>query len=445
MASATAAVPGALLTRPLGFATRRASLCHQFLTLFLAVPPEMPELGARIGVLRRRANARAAAHLIDDLAARIEGCPEGESERRAWRDGIRERLQQFGHERLGWPDGYRRLLLGDAFFDSSIAFAREARAFNPRFTFEQLGQALRNVWIGNCLQMLLDQRVELRPGLSAYSMLYPVTDNWLDDPDVSSDLKRSFNERFGKRLAGQPVRGVDELDAAVNRLVTRIEQEFPRDDFPCVYASLLAIHDGQMRSLDQHGGAELTDAELLSISVGKGGSSVSADLHLVTRFADPADERFAFGYGVFLQLLDDLQDVEVDRAAGHETLFTRASRRGTLDQLTARLARFIDAVLADERFAGPEFADRIDLIRRNCRALLVGSVADHAKRFSRRFRRHLARQWPLSLRAQPKLRRRAIRRWSEVQSRVDVNGRIAEYLDGGRDGQSGVQATPDWS
>ena len=101
--------------------------------------------------------------------------------------------------------------------------------------------------------MLLDRPVELRPGLFAYSMLYPVTDNWLDDPEVSTSAKRSFNERFGRRLAGLPVSPADERDAAVGRLVERIEDEWPRDRFPSVYASLLAIHDGQMRSLAQQG------------------------------------------------------------------------------------------------------------------------------------------------------------------------------------------------
>lgn len=429
MASASAAAPAALLDHPSDFAARRASLRHEILALWNATPPEMPQLGPRVGFLRQRSTARAAARLIDDVIGEIEHVPDGEPDRRAWRDGLRERLQRFGHERLGWPEGYRRLLLGDAFYESSVAFAREARAFNPGFTFEQLGQALRNVWIGNSLQMLLDRPVRLRPGLSAYSMLYPVTDNWLDDPGVPKDLKRSFNERFGRRLAGLPVRVHGERDADVCRLVDRIEEEFPRDAFPAVYASLLAIHAGQIRSLDQHAGRDLTDADLLSISVDKGGSSVSADLHLVTRRAEPAEERFAFGYGVFLQLLDDLQDVETDCAAGHETLFTRAARRGPLDALTARLARFIDAVLAGERFAGPEFADRIDLIRRNCRALLVGSVGEHPTRFTRRFRRHLARQCPVSFRAQRRLRRRAMRRWTALQSRVDVSGRIAEFLD----------------
>ncbi len=386
----------------------------------------MPQLDPEIGLIRKHSNARAAARLIDEIASRIGELPPGEPPGQAWRDGIRARLLAFGHERLGWPEGYRNLLFGDAFYESTVAFTREACAFDPRFTIEDLGQALRNVWIGNCLQMLLDQPVELRPGLFAYSMLYPVTDNLLDDPAVSRSVKRAFNDRFRRRLTGLPVTAENEHDAAVSSLVDRIEQEFPRRRFPSVYSSLLAIHAAQIRSLDQHDGSRLTDAELASISFEKGGSSVLADLHLVCPAAGPAHERFAFGFGVFLQLLDDLEDVEADRELRHETLFTRAARTGPLDGMTARLARYIDRVLSLEgSFDGPGFGDRRDLIRRNCRALLVGSVAEHRKRFTRRFRRRLERQWPVSFRAYRGLRRRALRRWRDLQRQGDVTRRIA--------------------
>jgi hypothetical protein len=391
----------------------------EFLTLWDATPSEMPEIGPRVGILRQRSTARAASRLIDDLAAGIERLPRRGPERRAWREHVRERLQQFGHDRLGWPEGYRRLLFGDRFYESAVAFTREARAFAPRLSLEHVGQALRNVWIGNSFQMLLDRPVELRPGLFAYSMLYPVTDNWLDDPAVSADAKRRFNERLGRRLAGLPVRPADAREAAVGRLVERIEQEFPRDRFPSVYASLLAIHEGQMRSLAQQDGSGLAEADLLDISFRKGGSSVAADLYLVTDVAQPLEERFAFGYGVCLQLLDDLQDVEADLAAGHETLFTRATRQGSLDESAARLGCFLDTVLLRNGcFDGPAFADRLDLIRRNCLALLVGSVAETPNRFSRRFRRDVERQSPVSLRARRRLRRRALVRWSRAQATV---------------------------
>jgi hypothetical protein len=427
----------ALVAEPLGVATpevglksRVASLRDHHERVWATTPAELPTLGAATGFLRHLANARAAKQLIDELAAEVDQVPEDASERRAWQAGIRERLQDFGAARLGWPAGYRRLLFGADYFAAAVGFAREARASHPELALASLWQALRNVLIGNSLQMLLDRRIAVGQGLFAYSMLYPLTDNLLDDPRVAGGDKRSFNERFGRRLAGLPVRACGPSDASVFKLVGRIEEEFPRGRFEDVYASLLAIHRAQVRSLAQQAEARLTDDEILTITCEKGGTSVLADLYLVCGRASEAEERFAFGYGVFLQLLDDLQDVGTDLEAGHETLFTRASRRGPLDSPTARLARFIDSVLdAEDTLQGPADAERLDLIRRNCRTLLVGAVFDHADRFTRRFRRDIERQWPFSARAVRRLSRRAERRGRDAVAEFQRRTGAVSLLD----------------
>jgi len=389
---------------------RVAALRDEHVRLWADTPAVMPDLGPPVGWLRHLSNERAARRLVDTLAVEVEHLPEVEGERRAWRQAVRERLQAFGEERLSWPAGYRRLLFADEFFAASTAFAREARAFASDLRLEDLGQALRNVWIGNSLQMRLGLPIDVASGLFAYSMLYPLTDNLLDDPALDGRAKRAFNERFGRRLQGLAVRPAGASEAAVFELVRRIEEEFPRDAFPDVHESLLAIHGGQVRSLGQQDDPRLSDGEILEISFEKGGSSVLADLFLVAGAARPDDERFAFAYGTFLQLLDDLQDVEADLEAGHQTIFTRAARRGVLDALAARLGSFIDRVLDAEPLASAEAADRRDLIRRNCRMLLVGAMAEQPRRFSRRFRRTVERRWPFTLGAMRRLRRRGERR-----------------------------------
>jgi hypothetical protein len=212
--------------------------------------------------------------------------------------------------------------------------------------------------------------------------------------------------------------------------VARIEEEFPRASFGDVYESLLAIHRAQGRSLLQQDEPRLPDDEILAISCEKGGTSVLADLYLVCGRASTPEEGFAFGYGVFLQLLDDLQDVGPDLEAGHQTLFTRAARRGPLDGPTARLARLIGRVLEGaDVVAGPACADRRDLIRRNCLTLLVGAVSEQPARFTRRFRRAIERQWPLSLRAMRRLRRRAERRGREASASLRRRAGASSLLD----------------
>jgi len=389
------------------FERRIGELCRSFVRLWNRAPAGMPALGPRAAPWRQWAAAREARRVIDRVAAEIGLGWISSNDWNARRAELRRLIEQFGRERLGWPDAYCRLVVDEEMYAAAIGVFSEARAFDRRIPSDELWQALRNVWVGNSLQLLVDVPVELRPGLFAYSMLYPVTDNLLDDPQVPLARKRRFNERLGLRLAGCAVAAEDEREAQAHRLVERIESDWPRERFPCVYASLLAIHEGQSRSLEQHGGGHLDDLELLRISVRKGGTSVLADLFLVAGTADESQMRVAFGYGVVLQLLDDLQDVDADIAAGHETVFTRAARRGWLDGPAMRLAWLIEALRAEaDRVAAGEWSG---LVHRHCRAMLVDCIAVQHGRFSRAFLRRVARQWPVSLRAHRRLRHRAMK------------------------------------
>jgi len=389
---------------------------------------ELPRLGPEITRWRQWRNGTATSRLIDEIARRVDEHPE-QTEQRAWRDGLRTTLQDFGERRFGWPDGYRRLLFGDAFYESSVAFARQARAFDPSLPLDDLWQAMRNVWIGNNLQMLFGLPVRLNQGLFAYSMLYPVTDNVLDAQDRSPASKRAFNDRLGLRLHGTRVMATDASESNAFNLVGQIEEEFPRCRYTDVWDSILAIHRGQIDSLRQQG-RPLPETELFEISFAKGGASVLADLYLVRGAATMAQERFAFGYGVFLQLLDDLQDVTTDSAAGHHTLFTLAAEAGRLDDLTTRLMNFIDVVLDRERAgARAETSDCLDLVRRNCHCMLAAVISAQPSMFSRRFWRSVERQWPLSFRAMRRLRRRAQQRFQSTSQRLQTRRGVSSPLE----------------
>jgi len=415
---------------------RASSLCDRLTPLrdecldaWRSTRSELPRLGPEITRWRQWRNGTATSSLIDEIAFRVDEHPEQTTEQPAWREGLRATLQDFGEHHFGWPDGYRRLLFGDAFYESSVAFARQARAFDPSLRLDDLWQAMRNVWIGNNLQMLFGVPLRLTQGLFAYSMLYPVTDNVLDAPNRSADDKRAFNDRLGKRLRGHHVMARDGSESSASALVGQIEEQFPRYQYPDVWESILAIHRGQIDSLRQQG-RRLQDVEACVISFAKGGASVLADLYLIAGNPTEAQERFAFGYGVFLQLLDDLQDVTTDLAAGHHTLFTLAAETQTLDELTTRLMAFIDVVLDRERAgASAETNDCLDLIRRNCHCMLAAVMSAQPALFSRRFRRSVERQWPLSFRAMRRLHKRAQHRFQSTSQRLQARRGVSSPLD----------------
>jgi len=407
----------------------REDFTARYSALWWETGTEDPVLGETVGRRRQRDNARETERLIDHLATQVEAYPEAEPERLAWREATRETVRRFGEERFGWPRGYRDLLFADDFFAATQEFVRQARAFDPRVELEEIGQALRNAWIMNSIQMLLGLPVALTPAAFAYSMLYPYTDNYLDDPGVSAAAKEAFCRDLGRRLAGEtvsPGAPHDDRQQAVYRLIEQIEGQFPRRSFPAVFWSLLAIHEGQVKSLCQQGRAQSPyENDLLGISVEKGGSSVLADGYLAAGSLTRDEADFLFGYGVFLQLLDDLQDARADRQANHMTLFSLTAGRWPLDRLASRLFWTIRKVLrSTPRFAGAELAAVRDLIERNCTTLLVAAVADNQDLFSRPYVRALEAQWPLDFAAMRKLRRRGRKRYEQTLKALRRQGRL---------------------
>src|SRR5262249_38831668 len=157
---------------------------------------------------------------------------------------------------------------------------------------------------------LFGRAMRLTPSIFAYSMLYPYTDNYLDDPSVSAETKRGFSVRFGRRLSGDRLEPANRHEGFIWGLVALIEEEDSRSEYPQVFDSLIQIHSAQEKSirlLRKAGAAG--DVDVLRLSFEKGGTSVLADGYLAGGTLTSDQRRFVFYWGILLQLADDLQDV----------------------------------------------------------------------------------------------------------------------------------------
>ncbi len=394
-------------TSETSFHARLERFSEKYRALWWRGSTGLPDLGAPITRRRQRLNRRSLDHFTDRMEGELNALPSYlspsgpvalEAERRQWLNRLRETMRDFGNRVLPLGAAERRVIFSDDYFDATVRFVREAYAFDPGIEIADLSQALRNVWIMHLFQLLLNRRITHTPPILAYSLLYPYTDNRLDDPAQPAPGKRFFCQRLERRLAGQRLLPEDRNETAVFRLIGRIEEAFPRSAYPDVYRSLLAIHDAQTRSLCQQGKVchDLPcDAELLRMSVAKGGASVLADGYLIAGDLSYEEADFFFGYGVFLQLADALQDAEQDRRHGHSTIFSShlsSSGRGRpLDHLANRLVHFLDSVLASEHFSSGRHAVLRSLIRRSCVQLVVESAGQQPRCFSSRYLRTLER------------------------------------------------------
>lgn len=64
---------------------------------------------------------------------------------------------------------------------SSQMFLNKVKGFDPCLEVDDVYQALRNIWIMNSLQISMGLRVDCTDSMFAYSLLYPYTDNLMDN------------------------------------------------------------------------------------------------------------------------------------------------------------------------------------------------------------------------------------------------------------------------
>ncbi len=391
---------------PLGETVRE--LRRRFTGIWMECGAGGPPAGREYSPREQSANGKELARFVDLMRAEARRPPE--SPEAAGK--VRERLVAVGSRlartALGWDERHLGVILSGGFEAPAAEFARTARAFGPGLGAGDILQAARNVWVANGLQKLLGLPVRLTPAITAYSLLYPHTDNYLDDPAVSREAKREFNGRLKARLEGQTVVPANPAEKAVFDLVAMIEGEYERASHLRVFESLTEIHRAQVESLGLlRPGGSAFEADVLGISLDKGGTSVLADAFLVAGSLDAAQVEFAYGLGAFLQLMDDLEDVFEDLKAGRMTVFSQTSKGWFLDGITGHVLRFGERVLAPlDGFAVPGTEALRDLVRSVTRMGIVDCAGRARRLYSRAYIERLEARSPFRFAFAVKQRRK---------------------------------------
>lgn len=300
-------------------------------------------------------------------------------------------FRSFMKNIYGYSEESLSVIMDQAMVDASRAFFREARAFDPGLKREEIYQGLRNVWIMNGLQLMLGLPVRITPSILAYSLLYPYSDNLLDDPTLSGADKAAFSDRFEQCLRGRGPMGNNHRERCISALVEMIAGEYPRDRYPQVHQSLLAIHRAQTRSLRLcNNGNQLTGDEILAICFDKGGTSVLADGYLVAGNLSPETSRFFYGYGVWLQLADDLQDLEEDLANNTTTLFSGRQENEERLALTNRTFHFGRKIMEDIKYCEGGVSQQFgEVILKSIETMMIQSAGLNHRFYSPEYRKTL--------------------------------------------------------
>jgi len=288
------------------------------------------------------------------------------------------------------------IILSEKFKNVSKDFFYRAREFGPELSPENIYQGMRNVWIMNGLQLMMGVPVEITPSIFGYSMIYPYSDNFLDDPSVSDEEKKAFSKRFNRRLHGELVIPANHTEEQLFKLVEMFELQYNREEFPEVYESLYAIQNGQTRSLELIKCNGLGDAVIREICFEKGGASVLADGYLVAGRLTYEQEKALFGYGVYLQLLDDIQDVKEDTKGQAKTLFSCRDKNTQLGAFVNKTIHFGRTIMEEMRcFDGIDIEVMLRLMNRSIEMMIIESAGMNPDYYSKEYLAELEKHSPL--------------------------------------------------
>lgn len=227
-----------------------------------------------------------------------------------------------------------------------------------------------------------------------YSMLYPFTDNYIDSNDISDLEKMEYNQIIRDKLSGKTVFPKSTHQKKTCDLLEAIENDYPRNLDSSVYALLQMMLDAQEKSLHQQNtDSKLTSEERLKISIYKGSISVLIDRFFVNKEITEEDLLFYLGLGFFLQLADDLQDIEEDSIKGNQTIFTLDLRLEEEEKLVNKLLHFIHHLMNTYQAENNVFKDFIIF---NCYQLIFLSLDGSKKFFSEKYLSDLEKYLPIT-------------------------------------------------
>ncbi len=345
----------------------------------------------KISLMEKKKNEKEARKLIDKLQAKafplLKDSTQGLNNES--KENLRAAFMDFAFDadkkEVFFDGPFFNYFLSHGYLESAEDFFCYVKTDNPQMLLIDFFQALRNTFIASSLQLLFGKKVEFTTAIGAYSLLYPYTDNFIDDATISSQEKKIFNKRFQERLEGKEILPMTLNEEKIFGAIADIEEVLPRQNHALVYESLLLIYDAQVSSMGQEGPARLSPHIILPISFYKGGASVLADACLVNENITKDMIQFSFNYGTFLQLIDDLQDFKEDRKNHHWTLFSLKNKEEIHDLEISKLISYMATSIGMVQFKTKEEETLKNIIFDACLMMVMSVVGKHPYLISSKF------------------------------------------------------------
>lgn len=233
------------------------------------------------------------------------------------------------------------------YITSMCQFFRGVRTFDPSITAPWVWQALRNYLIYGTIVGMEAGEQGCHDAIMGYSLLYPYTDNYIDNPDISNSDKIEFNQMIEDTLKGKEIKPTDPLQDKIIKCLLMGMNYREGSKKEASSALLLLMLDAQAYSTRFMGYSKedyrTKKDDIIRMLGYKGGVSVLNDYFFSIPKIDLNGIIFYLQFGFILQLADDIQDIPGDIASKTPTLYSMVDSVKEREANFYQLIRFIRA------------------------------------------------------------------------------------------------------
>ena len=178
-------------------------LTAKYLEIWWETSPILHMKSEKVSFLDKLRNEKGIENFRKQLFNTLKKIPKSENEEEDLRKEIFEQIKAIELNMSNYEESIIDFFIESGYANITEKFIDKVKAFDPKMGVYDIFQAIRNVWIMNSIQILFDMEVKLTPSIFSYSMLYPYSDNYLDDSSISVGDKIEFNKKFRRWLTGE--------------------------------------------------------------------------------------------------------------------------------------------------------------------------------------------------------------------------------------------------
>lgn len=351
---------------------------------------ENPDIFWKSDIRQKKENEALVQEFSERIQKKLQQNPKNAEDPKQWEQDFMEFLEK---ETILSLSKWISPKLLDSIKRETTHFIDKVRNFDKTLNQAQIWQTLRNYFIYAMIAEMQGEEQNARNPILAYSLLYPYTDNYIDDKRVSAREKERYNRMIALKLKGQAAIPENLLEEKTCCLLDMILKDYEGEKQKRVAETLLQLLEAQNQSITQQS-ADVAEEQILEISIWKGSTSVLADYLFAASNWLEDEEKFYLKFGFLLQLVDDLQDIKEDRELGSHTLMTQTKEQRRLEQCVNQLLWFSWNVIREFNPKNPEIKG---FVLKNCVEISLLAAAMNQQFFSKEYLKGLEPYLPFSL------------------------------------------------